>query len=336
MSQPAHRQHVRTAVITGRRTLFPPIEPYMSGTLKVSDIHTLHFEQCGNPNGRQTVVVVHGGPGAGCSATMRQFFDPEAYRIILFDQRGAGKSTPHAELRENTTWDLVADVERLRIHLGVERWVVWGGSWGSTLALAYAEKHTQHVKALILRGIFTLRRKELLFFYQEGTSLLFPDYWEPYLAMIPEVERGDLMSAYHRRLTSDDPEVRVKFAKAWTTWEMATGRLFINEEQINKGEEPQFALAFARIENHYFVNGGWFTHDSQIIDEAHALEKANIPAVIVQGRYDLVCPPYSAWDLHKQWPSSELVWVPDAGHSANEPGTTSELVAAGEKFKDLV
>lgn len=243
----------------------------------------------------------------------RQFFDPTAYRIVMFDQRGAGQSRPRAELRENTTWDLVEDIERLRKHLSIDRWVVFGGSWGSTLALSYAETHPDRVKALILRGIFTLRRKELLFFYQEGSSLLFPDYWEKFLEPIPPAERGDLMSAYHRRLTGPDEAERLKCALAWTSWEMATSRLLIDKETLEKGEDPHFALAFARIECHYFVNAGFFKYDGQLIAEAHKLK--GIPGVIVQGRYDVVCPALSAWDLSKVWQDAELKIIPDAGHS---------------------
>jgi len=292
--------------MTQRRELYPPINPYMHSFLKVSDIHSLYYEQSGNPEGKP-IVVLHGGPGGGCDDWYRQFFDSKVYRIILFDQRGAGKSTPHAELQDNTTWDLVSDIEKLRNHLSIDKWHVFGGSWGSTLALAYAETHSDRVKALILRGIFTLRRKELLFFYQEGSSLLFPDHWDNFLAPIPEVERGDLMSAYHRRLTGSNYDEKLKCAKAWTTWEMATSRLMVDPEAIKRGEADEFALAFARIECHYFVNGGWFKKDGQLIDDAHKV--AHIPITIVQGRYDVVCPAYTAWDLHKAVPKSELSFL---------------------------
>jgi proline iminopeptidase len=316
-----------------RRTLYPPLEPYEKGYLKVSDIHEIYYEQSGNANGKQTVIVLHGGPGGGVAPFYRQFFDPTSYRIIMFDQRGAGASRPHAELRENTTWDLVEDIEKLRHHLKVDRWVVFGGSWGSTLALAYAETQPDRVKALILRGIFMLRRKELLFFYQEGTSLLFPDYWEKYLEPIPPAERFDMMSAYHRRLTGPDDAEKLRCARAWTTWEMATSRLHIDKENVEKGEDPQFALAFARIECHYFVNAGFFKCDGQLLEEAPKLK--GIPGVIVQGRYDVVCPAFSAWDLHKKWPEGDLKIIPDAGHSMKEPGILSELVIAADRFRDV-
>jgi len=300
--------------------------------LKVSDIHELHYEESGNPDGKP-VVFLHGGPGGGLTAFYRQFFDPVAYRVVLFDQRGAGKSTPFACLEENTTWHLVEDIEKIRTHLGIDKWVVFGGSWGSTLALAYAETYPDRVKALVLRGIFTLRRKELLWFYQEGASFVYPDAWEKYLAPIPEVERHDMMSAYYRRLTGTDEDEKLKCARAWTTWEMTTSALHVNPESIEKGEDPKFALAFSRIECHYFVHGGWFKSEGQLINDAHILK--NIPGVIVQGRYDMVCPAISAWDLKKNWPAADLHIIPDAGHSAKEPGIVSALVEACDKFRDL-
>jgi len=317
------------------RLLYPKIDAWDTGFLRVDDLHELYYEQSGNKNGRQIALVLHGGPGGGVSDFYRQFFDPEAYRVVMFEQRGAGKSKPSAELKDNTTWHLVDDIERLRAHLKIDRWVVFGGSWGSTLALAYAEKHPQHVKALVLRGIFALRRKELLFFYQEGTSCLFPDYWEKFLEPIPPAERFDLMSAYHRRLTGTDEEEKLRCAKAWTTWEMATARLYVDKENVERGEDPEFALAFARIECHYFVNAGWFKNDGQLIDEAAVLSKNKIPGTIVQGRYDVVCPAFTAWDLYKKWPESKLVIVPDAGHSMKEPGILSELVKACDDYRDV-
>lgn len=320
------------AAQTQLRDFYPPSEAYDKGFLKVSEIHTLYYEQYGNPSGKP-IVFLHGGPGGGFAAQNAQYFDPKAYRIILFDQRGAGRSTPHANLEDNTTWHLVDDVEKIRKHLGVDRWVVFGGSWGSTLAIAYAEKYPEVVKALVLRGIFTLRRKELLWFYQEGASFLFPEAWDQYLEPIPLVERGDLMSAYNRRLTGSDEKVKLEAAKAWSLWEMATSRLFVDPELLKKGEDDKFALAFARIENHYFVHGGWFEYDDQLIKEAHKI--AHIPTVIVQGRYDVVCPATTAWDLHKAMPKSEFYIVPDAGHSAKEPGIVSRLVEACDKFRDL-
>jgi len=299
----------------------------------VNEEHKLHVEQVGSPSGKP-VVVLHGGPGGGCEPYMSQFFNPNVYRVILFDQRGAGKSTPFASLNNNTTWDLVSDIEKVREHLGIDRWVVFGGSWGSTLALAYAEKHPERVKALILRGIFTLRRKELIWFYQDGASLMFPDEWERFLAPIPSVEHGDLLSAYHRRLTGNDEEVKLRCAQAWTRWEMATSRLLVDPASLVRGEEPKFALAFARIESHYFVNGGFFEEEGQLIKDAHKI--AHIPTTIAQGRYDMVCPAFSAWDLHKALgKQSNLVIVPDAGHSAKEPGIRSVLIEAAEKYEHL-
>lgn len=313
-----------------RRTLYPEIEPFDSGRLQVSDLHSVHYEQCGNPHGKP-VVFLHGGPGAGCNANSRRFFDPAHYRIVLFDQRGCGRSTPHAELRDNTTWHLVADIECLREHLGIDRWQVFGGSWGSTLALAYAQTHPERVTELVLRGIFMLRRWELEWFYQRGCDAIFPDVWDSYLAAIPEVERGDLMSAYYRRLTSSDPAVRAAAAKAWSVWEGATSFLFQDASHIAATGEDQFALAFARIECHYFVHGGFFEHDDQLLRNARRLRE--IPAVIVQGRYDVVCPARSAWDLHRAWPEADLRIVADAGHSAMEPGITHELIEATDRFR---
>ena len=312
------------------RTLYPEIEPYDSGMLKVSDLHTLYYEQSGNPNGKP-VVFLHGGPGGGTNPKCRRFFDPAVYRIVLFDQRGCGKSTPHAELKDNTTWHLVNDIERIRTHLGIDRWQVFGGSWGSTLALAYAQTHPEQVTELVLRGIFMLRRWELEWFYQKGCDALYPDAWESYLKAIPEVERGDLMSAYYRRLTSSDPKVRVNAARAWSVWEGATSYLWQDTSHIESSGEDEFALAFARIECHYFVHGGFFEHDDQLLRNVERIR--HIPAVIVQGRYDVVCPMRSAWDLHRAWPEADLRVVQDAGHSAFEPGNISELVQATDRFR---
>ena len=312
------------------RTLYPEIEPYDSGMLKVSDLHTLYYEQSGNPNGKP-VVFLHGGPGGGTNPKCRRFFDPAVYRIVLFDQRGCGKSTPHAELHENTTWNLVNDIERIRTHLGIDRWQVFGGSWGSTLALAYAQTHPERVTELVLRGIFMLRRWELEWFYQKGCDALYPDAWETYLKAIPAVEHGDLMSAYYRRLTSSDPIERVEAARAWSVWEGATSYLWQDEGHIQSSGEDEFALAFARIECHYFVHGGFFEHDDQLLRNVERIRK--IPAVIVQGRYDVVCPMRSAWDLHRAWPEADLRIVQDAGHSAFEPGNISELVKATDRFR---
>jgi len=312
------------------RTLYPAIEPFASGFLQVSPVHRLYYEQCGNPDGKP-VVFLHGGPGAGCGPNSRRFFDPAHYHIILFDQRGCGRSTPHAELLDNTTWELVADMERLREHLGIDRWQVFGGSWGSTLALSYAQTHPQRVSELVLRGIFMLRRWELEWFYQKGCDAIFPDAWETYLAQIPEVERGDLISAYYRRLTSPDPAIRLSAAKAWSVWEASTSYLLQDAEQIKGNAVDEFALAFARIECHYFVHGGFFEADDQLLRNASRLK--DIPAVIVQGRYDVVCPARSAWDLHRAWPEADLRIVADAGHSAFEPGITDELVRATDRFR---
>ena len=312
------------------RDLYPEIEPFDNGFLPVDGRHTLYYEQCGNPAGKP-VVLLHGGPGAGCGAKMRRFHDPAHYRIVLFDQRGAGRSTPHADLTDNTTWDLVADVERLREHLGIRRWQVFGGSWGSTLALAYAESHPGRVTELVLRGIFMLRRWELEWFYQQGCSRLFPDAWDKYLEPIPPVERGDLISAYHRRLTSPDEATRLAAARAWSVWEASTSLLLQDDAFIKGHEDPHFALSFARIESHYFVNGGFFDVEDQLLRDAHRLH--GIPGVIVQGRYDVVCPLQSAWDLHKAWPEAKLVISPSAGHSAYEPENAAALVEAADSFR---
>jgi proline iminopeptidase len=311
------------------RQPYPEIEPFDSGFLSVSPLHTLYYEQSGNPNGKP-VVFLHGGPGGGTNAKCRRFFDPAVYRIVLFDQRGCGKSTPHAELAHNTTWDLVADIERVREHLRIDRWQVFGGSWGSTLALAYAQTHPDKVTELVLRGIFLLRRSELEWFYQKGCDALYPDAWETYLAAIPDVERGDLISAYHRRLTSPDAATRVAAARAWSVWEGATSFLWQDASHIESSAEDEFALAFARIECHYFVNGGFFEHDDQLLRNVDRIR--DIPTVIVQGRYDVVCPLRSAWDLHRAWPEAELRIVQDAGHSAFEPGIMHQLLEATDRF----
>jgi proline iminopeptidase len=313
------------------RALYPSSRPFQKGRLRVSDLHELYYEQCGNPQGKPAVFL-HGGPGGGVNASMRRFFNPERYHIVLFDQRGCGASRPHAELRENTTWDLVGDIEKLRTHLGIERWLVFGGSWGSTLALAYAERHPERVTELVLRGIFLLRRSELEWFYQNplGAGSIFPDLWEQFVAVIPPAERGEMMQAYYRRLTSDDAATRATAARAWSTWEGATSFLRINPDFVAKFENPEFAAAFARIEAHYFVNGGFLEQDDQLLRDVGRLR--NIPAVIVQGRYDMVCPLRSAWDLHRAWPEADFRIVPDAGHSAFESGITRALVAATDGF----
>ncbi|WP_374013322.1 prolyl aminopeptidase [Pseudoxanthomonas koreensis] len=311
------------------RTLYPDIAPFDTGMLPVDGRHRLYYEQCGNPRGKP-VVLLHGGPGGGCNTKMRCFHDPARYRIVLFDQRGAGRSTPHADLVDNTTWHLVDDIEALRTHLGIERWQVFGGSWGSTLALAYAQAHPQRVTELVLRGIFLLRRWELEWFYQEGTSHLFPDAWERYVAAIPEDERHDLMAAYHRRLTSADEATRLAAARAWSTWEGATSFLRGNPEFVASHEDAHFALAFARIENHYFVNRGFFQSEDQLLRDAHRI--ADIPGVIVHGRYDVICPLRNAWELHRAWPMARLEITPVSGHSAFEPGNADALVRATDAF----
>jgi proline iminopeptidase len=314
---------------TPRRGLYPPIEPLRHGHLAADHGHEIYWEECGNPEGKP-VVFLHGGPGAGCDPRARRFFDPARYRIFLFDQRGCGKSRPHASLEHNTAWDLVADIERLRAFFGVERWQVFGGSWGSTLALAYAEAHPERVSELVLRGIFMLRKAELHWFYQEGASSLYPDRWEDYVAPIPPAERGDLMRAFHRRLTGTDREAALAAARAWAVWEGATSYLVTDEDNVRNWGEDAFALAVARIECHYFVNGGFMQRESQLLDDVGRVR--HIPAVIVQGRHDVVCPMFTAWDLHRAWPEAEFHVVPDAGHSAFEPGITDALVRATDRF----
>ncbi len=311
------------------RTLYPELVPYDVGTLQVDDRHTLYYEQCGNPDGKP-VVMLHGGPGGGCSDKMRRFHDPAKYRIVLFDQRGSGRSTPHADLVDNTTWDLVADIERLRETLAIARWQVFGGSWGSTLALAYAETHPARVTELVLRGIFMLRRWELEWFYQEGASRLFPDAWQPYRDAIPAAERGDMMAAYHQRLTSDDEATRLDAARAWSVWEGATSFLHVDADFAGSHADAKFALAFARIENHYFVNRGFFETENQLLRDVARI--ADIPGVIVQGRYDVVCPMQSAWELHQAWPKADLVITPASGHSAFESENIDALVRATDRF----
>jgi len=308
--------------------LYPAIEPYATRMLRVDDVHILYLEECGNPSGLPAVFL-HGGPGAGCEPAHRCLFDPQRYRILLFDQRGCGRSTPHASLQDNTTWRLVADMERIREALGIERWLVFGGSWGSTLALAYAETHPQRVSALVLRGIFLCREAEIRWFYQEGASWIFTDWWQDYVAAIPPEERGDLLAAYHRRLTGTDEIARMAAAKAWSIWEGRAATLLPNEHVLNFFSDPHVALSLARIESHYFVNRAFLQPD-QLLRDAGRL--AEVPGTIVQGRYDLVCPMRSAWDLHRAWPAAEFRLVADAGHSAFEPGIRRALVEATDRF----
>jgi proline iminopeptidase len=308
---------------------YPPIEPYRTGHLQVSDLHRVYFEECGNPDGKPALFV-HGGPGGGIEPEHRQLFDPERYRIVLFDQRGCGQSTPHAELRENTTWDLVADMERLREHLGVDQWLLFGGSWGSTLSLAYAVRHPANVSEMVLRGIFLLRQDEIDWFYQDGAGRFFPEEWAAYLAPIPPEERRDMVSAYYKRLTSPDAEVRRGAAKAWSIWEGSTSTLLADPAKIRQAGDDTFADAFARIECHYFLNKGFFETDGYLLEQAGRYR--DIPATIVQGRYDMVCPVKSAWDLAGVWPKATLAVIDDAGHAYSEPGTLKALIKATDTY----
>ncbi|EGD55780.1 prolyl aminopeptidase [Gordonia neofelifaecis] len=312
------------------RTLYPPIDAYDSGHLNVGDGQEIYWEASGNPDGKP-VVFVHGGPGGGTSPKQRQFFDPARYRIILFDQRGCGQSRPHiadgADLSVNTTAHLIADMERLRAHLGVDAWQVFGGSWGSTLGLAYAQAHPDRVTELVLRGIFLLRRSEIDWYYNGGAANIYPDVWETYLDPIPEGERdADLVAVYHRLLNGDDRALAQRAATAWSTWEGRTSYLL---PQHDSDQSDRFDLAFATIENHYFVNHG-FLEEGQLLRDIGAI--SHIPAVIVQGRYDVVCPMRSAWDLHRAWPGARLEIVDDAGHASFEPGIVHHLVEATDRF----
>ncbi|WP_291050222.1 prolyl aminopeptidase [Herbiconiux sp.] len=315
------------------RTFYPEIEPYASGMLDVGDGQSLYWEQSGNPEGKP-VVFLHGGPGGGTSPQHRRLFDPALYRIVLFDQRGCGRSVPHAstpgiDLETNTTWHLVADIERLRESLGIDRWQVLGGSWGSTLALAYAQTHPEHVTELIVRGVFMLRKSELDWFYEGGASAILPDRWEGFVAPVPETERGSFIQAYHRLLHDPDPAVHGPAGVAWSTWEASALTLLPRDDLVASFGRPDYALAFARIENHYFVNQGWLEPD-QLLRDAHRLR--DIPGVIVHGRYDLCTPVYNAFDLHKAWPEADLQVIPDAGHAFDEPGILDALITATDRF----
>ncbi len=314
-----------------KRSLYPPLDPHESGLLKVSDIHEIYYEVSGSPDGKP-VVVCHGGPGGGATPSMRRYFDASRYKIILFDQRGCGRSRPNACLEENTTWRLVEDMEALRRKLGIEKWQVFGGSWGSTLALTYAQQHPDRVTELVLRGIFMLRKEEIDWFYQEGANWVLPEAWEDFIAPIPEAERGDLLTAYHRRLTGDDEEERLRCARAWSIWEGGAVSLYPSPERVSSFGGEAFAIAFARIESHYFINKGFFDHESQILRDMDKIR--HIPGVIVQGRYDIVTPMKSAWDLHRAWPEATLDIVLDAGHAASEPGIIDALVRATDGFAD--
>ena len=311
-----------------RRTLYPAIEPWRTGRLEVGDGHILYWEQCGNPDGKPAVML-HGGPGAGCNPDHRRQFDPERFNVTLFDQRGCGRSTPHASLEANTTWHLVEDMEKLRRQVGVESWMVYGGSWGSTLALAYAQAYPERTTGLVLRGIFLFRQKELDWLYQFGASEVFPDKWGEFLAPIPEAERGDMVTAYQKRLTADDPAVQLQAAKAWSKWEAETVTLLPDPHVIEEHTSDDFAIAIARIENHYMAHKGWL-EEGQLLADAHRLK--NIPGVIVQGRYDMCTPPVSAWDLKQAWPEVELQIVPDGGHLFTEPGVLDGLIRAADRF----
>ena len=314
--------------MTQLRTLYPPIEPYDTGMLAVGDGHEIYYERCGTP-GAKPAVFLHGGPGGGCSPDHRRLFDPQAYDVLLFDQRGCGRSTPHADLTANTTWHLVADIERLRAMAGVDRWQVFGGSWGSTLALAYAQTHPGHVSEMVLRGVYLLTKAELDWYYQFGVSQMFPERWERFIAPIPEEERGDLLNAYYRRLTSGDESARIAAAKLWSVWEGNTIKLLPDPSTSDQFEEDRFALAFARIETHYFVHGGWL-EEGQLLRDTPRLH--GIPAVIAHGRYDMPCPATNAYALHKAWPGSDLHIVEGAGHAYDEPGILDRLIRATDGF----
>jgi len=311
------------------RTLFPELEPYRTFRLRVSALHEIHVEEAGNPRG-VPVIFFHGGPGAGISPIHRRFFDPAFWRVVLFDQRGSGKSTPLGELSENTTWDLVADTERIREHLGIERWLAFGGSWGSTLALAYAETHPERVTGLILRGIFLGRRSEIDWTFVDGLRRLYPEAWDEFVSTLSQREKGGVVYAYHRRLISADPAVRREAALAWNLWEERASRLVAKPEPP-KTEDLDREIALARIEAHYFVNDSFLQPGDQLLRNVERFGSS--PGVIVQGRYDMVCPAVSAWELHRAWPASRLEIVPAAGHAADEPGITDALVRATEEFK---
>ena len=312
--------------------LYPTAELFNSFQLPVSDMHSIYVEESGNKHGKP-VIFLHGGPGGGISSSYRQYFDPEKWRIIMFDQRGCGKSTPFAELKENTTWDLVEDIEKIRKYLGIDSWVVFGGSWGSTLSLAYSQTHPNSCKGLILRGIFLVRKKEIDWFYQEGANNIFPDRWESFLAPISPDKRNNLLKAYYEILTGDDHSKKIEAAKAWSTWEGSTVRLLLDENFIGDFSDEKFAEAFARIECHYFMNNCWFDSDNYLIKNIDKIR--NIPAVIVHGRYDIICPVVQAWDLHKAWPEADFHIIPDAGHSIYEEGIKNKLIEYTDKYADL-
>ncbi|WP_375260337.1 prolyl aminopeptidase [Palleronia sp.] len=308
--------------------LYPRLDPFDQRMLAVGEGHSIYVEQCGNPDGAP-VVVFHGGPGGGCSPSMRRYFDPDHYRIILFDQRGCGRSRPHASVEENTTWHLVADIELIRRTLGIEHWVVFGGSWGATLALIYAEAHPERVAHLMLRGVFLMTQAELDWFYAGGAGRFWPDLWAKFVDLIPEGERDDLIAAYHNRLFSGDLMTEIRYARSWAGWENTLASI---DNEGPAGESPaEYARAFARLENHYFTNRGFLDYDGQILGEIGRLK--NVPGTIVQGRYDMICPPSSAYALHKAWPLSKMVFVPRAGHALSEPGISAALVREMDRLK---
>lgn len=309
------------------RRLYPVIQPYHYEMLEVADGHTLYLEECGNKDG-VPVIILHGGPGGGCSPSMRRFFHPGLYRIILFDQRGCGRSRPHASVTNNTTWDLIEDIEVIRKHLGIESFIVFGGSWGATLSLLYAQAYPDHVRQLVLRGVFTMTQAELDWFYAGGAAQFFPDLWQRFIEMLPENERKDAISGYNKRLFSPNEEVQTKFARAWTAWESALATL---EGASHIGSTPAaYARAFARIENHYFINHGFLPEDGYIMANMHKI--SHIPGVIVQGRYDMICPPKTAFQLHEVWPSSRLIIAPASGHSLSEQGISSALLGVMDEM----
>jgi proline iminopeptidase len=310
------------------KSLYPHLEPFEVNFLEIDD-HKIYYEESGNPNGKPAIFV-HGGPGGGGSTEVRRFFNPELYKIIVFDQRGCGRSKPHASLKDNTTWHLVSDMERIRKKLGIEQWLVFGGSWGSTLSLAYAQAHPTRVSELVLRGIFMLRKKELDWFYQEGASKIFPEPWQEFLEPIEDDKRENLMDAYRQIFYGDDQEKKLQAAVAWSKWEAATSSLLISKSRVDEFQNPEFALAFAMIENHYFVNKGFFEDENQLLKNLDAIR--HIPAVIVQGRYDVVCPMESAWELAGKWPEAEFIVTPNSGHSAFEKENIAALVDATDKF----
>ena len=308
--------------------LFPPIEPYETGFLKKGK-HEIYYEQCGNPKGKPAIFL-HGGPGGGCGSLSRRFFDPKKYRIILFDQRGCGRSKPHTCLEDNTTWHLIEDIETIRERLSIKKWLVFGGSWGSTLAIAYAQKYPNNVSQMVLRGIFMLRQKELQWFYQYGASEMYPEAWQGFLKEIPENERDNLIEAYRKIFYGKNKEKQLSAAKAWSKWEASCSFINHNPDAVKESINAEFALAFALIENHYFVNKGFLENENQLLDNVDIIR--NIPTIIVQGRYDVVCPPTTAYELHSKWPESELVIAPFSGHSAFEKEITHELIKATNKF----